>query len=489
MVFFTLLGGLSVLLCLFLAQKLWPTSLESQKKKHPKAPPFEPSITSMGPKQLFANPLEFVPEQYAKHQTNAFSCHMLGGIVTFVRGKENVERVTKAPEEHLQFAEAYALFLRAFGRGILTHQTATKQVALLKRYLRVENLIDYVNVGYPLVREVLSKAMPDKSGHVDLSQLLLSVTFRAATRNFLGEEILKSGILESYEYGKVFGSFELAANAITLLMPWLNGTRAWIERNWMRPNEFSTVVQRLANEVTVARLANPSNVFEDIVSRRKDKDGPTMGDKDVMVGLVKFFVFGTGFNSFNMMNYFVREVITLDALQRQFEAQSKKYRDLTPIPTLWELLREEQKKLDEKHGATPSLAKIADMTLLRTALRKAMSDNCFPFLLRRTKEDFQLADDIVIPKDQWIAFSPRLEHLADYGANLTFGDAVHACPAERYAWNSMCLILSELIKGWDFTPVSEIERAKNSRLITFSMQPPLVVNYQSTMAPDLMGSN
>lgn len=475
------IGLLSVsTLLLLLARQLWPANPDLRSKKHTRRPPFEPSLTSMGPKALFANPLEFVPAQYSKHKTNAFSCHMLGGIVTFVQGRENVELVTKAPEEQLQFAEAYSLFLRAFGRGILTHVTAPKQVALLKRYLTVDHLKNYVDVGYPLVRELLAKNMPEKSGRIDLSQLLLSVTFRAATRNFLGEEMLKSGILEIYEYGNVFGSFELAANAVTLLMPWLNGTRAWIERNWLKPDQFSTIVKRLAAQVPQEYRDNPRNVFEDIVSHSEEKDGQTMGDKDVMVGLSKFFMFGTSFNSFNMMNFLVREVIGLDTLQRHWESQSKKYRPtpVTPQPTLWELLREEQKNLDIKHGVAPSLAKIADMALLRSILRKVMADNCFPFLLRRTKAVFELADGRTIPEGQWVAFSPRLEHLAGYGADLTFGEAVHACPAEKYAWNSMCLILSELIKGWDFTPISEPKQPKNSRLITFPTPPPLIVNYQ-----------
>ena len=233
------------------------------------------------------------------------------------------------------------------------------------------------------------------------------------------------------------------------------------------------MARRKANATPTGRRSSQhrgkyENVFEEIVARQYERGKETLtdGDISVLINLVKFFVFGTGFNSYNFIVYFLRFLI---------------FR-----PELWAELHDEQVRVTEMYGAEPDTSealasKLASMTKLKARLNVCMAENCFPLLFRFALSDFALPGakgekDIVIPKGDLVAFSPRMQHANDI--NMTFGMKKHACPAKAYAENSMMLILSAVIERISITKVISAKRPVSKRLITFPNQPPVIGTFE-----------
>ncbi|SNW63015.1 Cytochrome P450-like protein [Orpheovirus IHUMI-LCC2] len=426
-------------------------------------PPIYPSLTILGPMELFKNPLDFARKARSSLGVDVFTVWMLGKKLTFVFGKENVLKLTDAENTELNFEDAYQTFLKmAFGNGILNKKTAPEQVALLKKYLADDYVEGYLEPSYNLAKKIIGERLGD-GGEVDIQEVVLKTSFTIGARNFLGTDFLQT--LKDYDYKSIFSGFEMGMQFATEYIP-LVGRLKNIYDKYRTPTPFAKAVMQLAKEKEMAKqeglLTEDHNMFENAVLRRHDQNGPSKGDDDILINLMKIIVFGSGFNGYNMMSYFLRANVGNEEL--------------------WNKLREEQRMLDEKYGEeTINSKKISEMRLLYESLMKEMFKNTFPFLLRSTEHDYQIGDYIV-PKGHSVAYSPQIEHdgkeyINDQHFNLIFGKGTHACPARKYAKNSMMIILSLLIKNYNFGLLKS-EPMVNTRLITFPTQPSIQVKYE-----------
>lgn len=178
----------------------------------------------------------------------------------------------------------------------------------------------------------------------------------------------------------------------------------------------------------------------------------------MLINLVKFFVFGTGFNTFNFVVFVFFWLIE----------QPK---------TVWDALRAEQSELDAKYGHDVTFKKLDDMKKLREIVNKQMALNCFPLLLRKVKKEFKLKNGQVVAEGALVAFSPRMQ--CEFGAiNIIFGGGAHPCPAEWYSYNSILIVLSTVIKRFTITKVISAKKPDNRRLITFPNLPPVIGEYE-----------
>lgn len=482
----------TILICLFLLGIfilfsqiiLWPADL--------KAPPICSSWTLLGPLSFFRNPMEFSARKRKEFQSNIFSSFFIFHRVTFVFGEANVAKVTSAENSVLNFEQSYAPFLgAAFGANMLTAYTIEPQVEVLKKYLTYNHLQDYViksaKLGSNLLKEKLGS-----SGKCDLIPVLRDIVFHIGTRNFLGDDFLRT--LSNYDFNTIFSGFEqtgfrVIANFLfpQFLLDKMN--QAEIDRYAKAKTDFEESVLALAEEkklkfsrmqhshslgdlnqalettstfkrssttssLLTSNKEGPSNMFEELVYRHSEKDGPTLADDQTLTNLAKLFVFGSSFNSYNLL------CLVLTAFVNS--------------PEKWQKLRDEQKRI----GYDPeklTQEKIAEMTLLHEEMMNVSSENAFPFLLRTAKTDFEV-DGYIIPKGDIILWSPRInEKDSD---NLLFGQGVHVCPAVKYAKNSMMVILSLFVYYYSFRPIGKIESFVNRRMITFSQQNSLMVNYK-----------
>lgn len=438
-----------------------------RRRKYPNAADWVSSYTTICPLEFKRRPLYFVAANHAARGGKPFSCHLLGTTVTFVAGESNVAHVTNAEESTIRFAGTYGPFLEMFGEDILTIHTARPQMDLLQRWLKKKDVENYIDWGYETIMESFQKFMPNTEGEVDLAQALMMTMARAAGRNFFGKEVVDSGVLDHFGYTNVFNKFELFIHIIKVLTPsWLQATRAWIGNKISGPDQFAVLIRKLTNTIPAERLKKPTNVFEDIASLRGDPNGPSAGKESSLAGFNNFFFFGSFFNSFHMADLFLRVVM---------------------LQGLWTELRNEQFALDAIHGRKPTQAKIQSMTKLRQYLGQVLDDNCMPLLLRTAVEDITLPDGTFIPAGELIAFSPRLEQLARISKGpeavkaserMTWGRGKHRCIAETYAMNGMCVAASELIRGWDITPMQKVVVEENLRALTFPTQPSLKGRYR-----------
>ena len=419
-------------------------------------PPIYPSLTILGPLELFKNPLEFAKNARKTLGSNIFTVWMLGKKQTFVFGKENVLKLTDAENTELNFEDAYQTFLKmAFGNGILNKRTAPEQITVLKKYLADEYVDSYLTPSYELANNIIQQRLGN-TGEVDLQDVLLKTSFSIGARNFLGNDFLVA--LKDYDYKTIFNGFEMGLQFATEYLP-LVGRLKTIYDKYRAPTPFAKTVIELAK--SKGQIKEDHNMFENIVLKQADKNGPTLGDLNIMINLMKIIVFGSGFNGYNMMSYFLRANVG--------------------NTELWKKLREEQLELDAKYGQeTINAKKISEMKLLYKSLMTEMYRNTFPFLLRSAEHDYQIGD-YIIPKGHSVAYSPQIEHdgsdyIDDQHFNIIFGKGTHACPAKKYAKNSMMIILSILIKTYDFTLIKS-EPMVNTRLITFPTQPQILVNY------------
>lgn len=466
-IFYSVIFGLPLLGLLFLIHKIFNVNVGRTEK----SPPCYPSRTTFGSSEFFVNPLDFVRQAQHKLGSPIFSTWMAGMQLTFVRGEKNVAALTTCKNDVASFPLGYRYFLLpTFGNHILTERTAGSQIELLNRYLVKTYLDSYILPTQKLVQSLMSKHLsgdshrqPGPKGVIDLRALLMEISFSAGARNFLGSDFLSA--LEKYDYSKIFGGFEMGARFLLQFIP---GTNFLLEQiNKVRPfDDFEKIVHSMSSGRVIDK---PKNVFEDLIKTSHDPNGPTLGKFSVLVNLVKLFVFGTGFNGYNALTFF--------------------FRDVLPKKELCQRLITEQLELDKKYGPDFSLNKAFEMKLLNETLAADMFSNTFPFLLRYSKQEIPIGD-IIIPKGHIVAYSPQLEHEdqssisaegtvipASAKINHGFGINQHPCPAKTYVLITLRIILSEFLKSYRYT-IKEAKPSVNNRLVTFPTQPPLIVEYE-----------
>lgn len=410
-------------------------------------PTYCPSLTKFGPSAMFRNPIEFTKQKRKEMKTDIFSCYFFFKRITFVFGQDNVYKVTSAPNEVLNFEESYGPFLNAtFGSNMLTAYTLQPQVKVLTDYLTYPYLQEYVAKSAKLGSKLISEKFTSADS-CNIEPILRDIVFQIGTRNFLGDKFLKA--LPDYDFKSIFSGFDIG---VRLAMYYGPEILTWIKDYYdscCEQSHFEKIVLELAKE----KISNPTNMFEEIVYRHSDKDGPTLADDKTLTNLIKLFVFGSSFNSYNLICFILVELIQ--------------------EPERWQKLKEEQRRI----GFNPqslTQEKLGEMELLNEEVMKIGSKHPFPFLLRTAKKDFEL-DGRIIPKGDIIAFSPRINDKTT--DNLLFGLGVHACPAVKYAKNSMMVVLSLLIHHFTFTIKTPSEKFVNKRIITFSSQQPINVMY------------
>lgn len=77
-----------------------------------------------------------------------------------------------------------------------------------------------------------------------------------------------------------------------------------------------------------------------------------------------------------------------------------------------------------------------------------------------------------------MALSPK--HQTANSLDLNFGLGKHLCPAMKYSWNSMRLIMAELPQQIEAIQVVDVPMPVNDRLVTFPIQPRILVNYKKS---------
>lgn len=447
---YTSLVGATTIGTIFILNKIFNTHAGIDSK----SPPCYPSLTTFGPKEFLKSPLEFVRKAEVEMETNIFSIWMAGVKITFIRGFNNVDELTRLTNEVASFPLGYSYFLiPTFGNHILSEHTAGSQIELLKRYLTKSYFESYLIPSQNLVKQLLQQHLPSE-GVVDLSDIFRRISFSVGARNMLGDEFVP--VIDKYDFDNIFGGFEMGARFIMQFVP---GSSFLLDQlsKFKSPDNFEQAVLELSRERVIT---DPHNVFEDLIKTSGDPTGPAVGKTSVMISILKLFVFGTGYNSYNALTYLFRDIL--------FD------------PELCQRLTQEQIELDQKYGDAFSLTKANEMKLLTKVLTDNMFKHTFPFLLRYVKESIQIGD-VVIPKGHIVAYSPQLEHddqsETEHKISHGFGINQHPCPAKAYVMITLRIILSELFKSYRFT-VRDAKPAVNDRLVTFAPQPPLVVEYK-----------
>lgn len=445
----------------------------------PNEPPFVESYTALGPIEMLLDPLRFIRDTNKALGTNdtpatSFSTTMLGSYAVFISDPEDVKMVTsKGMEEVCNFPEPYEGAIRSrFGRMILSKETFHAQLQLLKDNLNTSDLKRYLEPSVKLAQQIVERFTPDPSGEVNLTDLARTVVFSNAIQNFLGKDLLTSSA--SFLYEKTFDSFDLVKQAFPIMFPNVHG---FYQRHLKKRDDFDMAVMKLvekreqqerkkpatqtppADTATTPEPVHYENVLDELIQRRREKGkgSLTWGCTAVLINLVKFFVFGTGFNTFNFVVYVFFWLIEQPR-------------------AVWDELRQEQLDLDDKYGPEMSFKKLEEMKKLRAVVSQQMALNCFPLLLRAVKKDFKLKNGQVVSKGAIVAFSPRMQ--CEIGVlDIVFGSGAHPCPAEWYSWNSILIALSSSLKRFAVTKVIKAKKPENKRLITFPNLPPVIVNY------------
>lgn len=426
-----------------------------RKLRMPKGSPQFIPAPYAGLPGLIENPLVFVAEKHKELGTRPFSTCLLGRRWSFIAKREDVESIMKAEDDVMSFSEAYQPLIKAgFGHGILTPDKFKQQVKLLTDNLTVQKLESYMAPSRDLARRIVMEHVPSAEGEADLELLLQKAAFAIGSRNLLDDKF--PPILAKFPFTEISSTLDVGKRIASMIIPGMEDFTLWWKRNITGRTPYEEEVFRLMNQI--GSIETPNTVLQEIVKFRHDPEGPTQGSDWIANNLSNFFVVGTSLNSYNMMVYAIRRVIA--------------------NPELWKELRDEQVKVDTIYGPDiVSQGKLDAMEKLKALISKALTTDSFPFLLRVAKRDFPLSDGTVIPAGDIVAFSPR--HQVANGLDISFGLAKHVCPAMKYSWNSMRIVLSEVIKRIESMEVISAPAPENKRLITFPIQPKIIVSYKA----------
>jgi cytochrome P450 len=440
----------------------------AQHRTGPDAPVFYDSYTSLGPIELFVDPMSFIEERNRELSTEIFSAFMGGAHTTFITNAKDIEAVmSKENADIFYFPGPYLPAIQAtFSEKLLTPKMFAAQRQLLCDYLTPKHLNAYLNPSLKLSKSILATyGGSGKTVVVDFKDIALDTVFGTAIRNFLGDELVE--YRKSYSYNDAFNGFDLVKSAVPILFP---NVYSIYQRYIKAHDAFDKAVISIIRkrEAQFAGLKRPehggyNNVLDEIIARRYEKGEGSLtdGDLKVLLNLVKLFVFGTGLNSYAFVVYMI-------------------YWLLEDPATRWEQLRAEQLELVKTYGEDLSPEKLMAMKQLIKALDQRMGENCFPLLLRQVMQDFKLpGTGKVLPAGGLVAFSPRMQYALKQ-LDIVFGAGAHTCPAEGYARRvSMQGNLAVILLGIKriIRVVSAVKPA-NKRLITFPNFPPILAEVE-----------
>lgn len=462
------------LVLLALAAAYGLQSLVAMLTKPPNHPPFYyelPYIPWLGSLVQFAvNPRDLIERATAfvrKQGKQCFTVHLFGTDMTFLTGSEGHAHFFKQREHVFDIREAYAMTVITFGEGVcydVDQRKMAEQFAFFKDGLSDSCFVKYMEIVQEEAVRYFEKYWGD-SGEADLLQTLSDLFTLTSSRCLLGDEIRErwseSGMAESY--------LALDHSFVPILfffpsIPNPNRTKCVNARNLFK-RIFQEVIDKRKEKQQNDPKYEPPKDFLQVLMEAKYKDGTPLTMQEITGILIGILLGGQHTSNVTgtwCLSHLLKDPKWMEAImeeQRQF------------FPTV-------------EHGkyatqpATLGFDQVQAMTVFDQVLSETLRLHP-PFfqLSRAVKEDTDF-QGTVIPKghivnispaasmrnpDLWedpntfnpTRFAPENKDKIKPYAFIPFGGGMHQCGGRKFAWNSLKVSLSWILRNYELEMVGK----------------------------------
>jgi len=442
------------------------TTLQKQSEKRKKLPPFyseSPYIPWLGSLWQFATgPREFLQRAATKHG-DCFRIQLFGKNMVFLTGSDGHAAFFKAPEKVFDIREAYAMTVTTFGPDVCydcPQRKMAEQFAFFKDGLSDAKFVEYMKIVQEEVAEFFENEWGDE-GEADLLESLSNVFTLTSSRCLLGEEVKKrwkkSGMAEAY--------ISLDHSFVPILfffpnIPNPNKSKCVAARD-LFTKIFTEIIDERNKEKKEKPSYTPPQDFLQVLMDASYRDG-----KKLTTGEITGIMIGVLLGGQHTSN--VTGTWLMSHLLKDEEWKTN--------------IMEEQKKIfakksdSEKEGLYPAQLtydEVQNMPIFDQVLSETLRLHPPFFQLSRSVKKDTPFQDYVIPEGSFVNISPGAAHrltslwgeeaesfdpdrfTADAKKEhkpyswIPFGGGMHQCGGRKFAWNSLKVSLTWLLRNYE----------------------------------------
>ncbi|KAG7373396.1 cytochrome P450 [Nitzschia inconspicua] len=441
-------------------------SLISWMTRPKNLPPFYaeyPYIPWLGSLVQFATgPREFL-QRAAKAKGDCFTIQLFGKQMTFLMGTEGHAKFFKAPEKTFDIREAYKMTITTFGPGVCYDCPQSKmaqQFALFKDNLSHEKFVEYMSLIQEEVATFFEEQWGDE-GEADLLASLSDLYTLTSSRCLLGPEIRKKW--KSSGMGQQYLALDHSFVPILFFFPWIpNPNKAkCVTARKLFEKMFKEVIDERNKEKAKdpQNFVPPSDILQ-VLMEASYRDGTKLTLTEITGILLGVLLGGqhtSNVTSTWLMAHLLKDEKWMKAVMDEQDAIFRK------------------KSESDRDGLYPSQLTYEEVQGMK------IFDQVMCETLRLHPPFFQLSRAVMveshfqkytIPKGHIVNISPgaahRLPQLWDEPDKfdpdrfteeakkehkpyswIPFGGGMHACGGRRFAWNSLKVSLTWLLRNYE----------------------------------------
>uniref|UniRef100_A0A7S1ZJQ1 Cytochrome P450 n=1 Tax=Trieres chinensis TaxID=1514140 RepID=A0A7S1ZJQ1_TRICV len=424
-------------------------------------PPFyseTPYIPWLGSIVQFATgPREFLQRAALSTGTGCFTVQLFGKQMTFLTGSDGHAHFFKARENQFDIREAYAMTVITFGPGVCYDCPQSKmaqQFAFFKNGLSDECFVRYMDLVQEEAASFFESEWGDE-GEACLLESLSDLFTLTSSRCLLGDEIRakwkSSGMAEHYL------ALDHSFVPILFFFPWIPNPH----RN--KCVTARKLFEKMFKETIEERRKNPSkeksNDFLQVLMEAKYRDGTALTVTEItgiMIGVLLGGQHTSNVTGTWLMSHLFKSKEWMDEIM---DEQARIF---------------STENLDETlHPAKLSFADVQKMEVFDKALSEALRLHPPFFQLSRAVKIPSKFKGYNIPEGHIVNVSPGASHrlpdlwgddadsfdpdrfsperkndIKPYGW-IPFGGGMHQCGGRKFAWNSLKVSLSWLLRNYE----------------------------------------
>ncbi|KAL3940274.1 MAG: hypothetical protein SGBAC_005168 [Bacillariaceae sp.] len=379
--------------------------------------------------------------------------------MTFLTGSEGHQHFFRAREHVFDIREAYAMTIITFGPGVCYDCPQSKmaqQFAFFKDGLSDARFIEYMELVQDEVATFFEQEWGNE-GEADLLQSLSDLYTLTSSRCLLGEEIKtrwkSSGMAEHY--------LALDHSFVPILFFFPSIPNPHKNKCINARNLFTKIFQEVIDERQEKMKSDadysPPQDFLQVLMEAKYRDGKRLTITEITGILVGILLGGQHTSNVTgtwLLSHLLKEK---EWLEKVMEEQDNLFKD----------------KKGKLHPTTMSFEEVQNMPVFDQVLSETLRLHPPFFQLSRAVKESTTFGDFVIPEGHIVNISPGAAHRlpALWGENaeefdpsnftaeakkehkpyswIPFGGGMHQCGGRKFAWNSLKVSLSWLLRNYE----------------------------------------
>lgn len=397
--------------------------------------------------------------------------------VALLSGAEANEAFFRAPEEHLDQAEAYPFMKPIFGEGVVFDASAERRREMLhNQALRDKFMRGHAEKIAAEIDRMVERF--GESGSFEMLDWFAELTIYTSSTCLIGPRFREE---LTPQFAELFHDLEKGTDALAFVDPYLE-IESFQRRDAARAELVELIQGILDRRLDEGLGEGDDRDLLDVLLSLRHPDGSLMMGADYVTGMFISMMFAGHHTTSTTLSWTLIELLrNPEALAEVVAELDELYADGREVS--YQALRE----MPRTEAAIKEALRLHPPLILLLRVAKQPFEVCgftvpegwlvgaTPAVSNRIAEDFPDADRY----DPSRYLDPRSEDLANPWTWIPFGAGRHRCVGAAFAMMQLKVILSVLLKDWDFELGQDPDSYVNdhSKMVV-QMQRPTVVTYR-----------